>query len=202
MSQNINLNKYTEYKLVKDDLIEDKEPAYDFPKYTTQIINLAGQNSQATRPNVVGQMSDLIQECPYNTYEGWKQWYLERYPDAIDKATDKAYDGVKKLINAGALIDRDMVKEWVMDLVLTKTAKGLIFQEAIFQYIAKLENTNYRLATPNEESQGIDGFVGDKPYQIKPKSYLSKNALPEDIPVDIIFYDEGKNSKYLKIYYK
>lgn len=34
----------------------------EFPKYVTQIINLANQNAQATRPRVVGQLSDLIQE--------------------------------------------------------------------------------------------------------------------------------------------
>jgi len=32
----------------------------EFPKYTTQIMNLANQNSHGTRPNVVGQMSALI----------------------------------------------------------------------------------------------------------------------------------------------
>ena len=31
----------------------------EFPKYTTQLINLANQNAQGTRPIVVGQMSDL-----------------------------------------------------------------------------------------------------------------------------------------------
>lgn len=30
--------------------------AYDFPKYTTQIINLVNSNAQGTRPVVVGQM--------------------------------------------------------------------------------------------------------------------------------------------------
>ena len=39
-------------------------PTYEFPKYTTQLMNIAGQNSQATRPRVVGQMSELIQEFP------------------------------------------------------------------------------------------------------------------------------------------
>lgn len=29
----------------------------DFPKYTTQILNLANQNAQGTRPRVVGQLS-------------------------------------------------------------------------------------------------------------------------------------------------
>lgn len=59
----------------------------NFPKYTTQIINLANQNAQGTRSRVVGQMSELIQECPEKTYEGWKNWYLGKYPDAIGNAT-------------------------------------------------------------------------------------------------------------------
>ena len=29
-------------------------PIYDFPKYSTQLLNLANQNAQATRPKVVG----------------------------------------------------------------------------------------------------------------------------------------------------
>ncbi len=33
---------------------------FDFPKYTTQVINLANQNAQGTRPAIVGQMSELI----------------------------------------------------------------------------------------------------------------------------------------------
>ena len=34
----------------------------EFPKYTTQLMNLSNQNAQGTRPKVVGQMSYLIQE--------------------------------------------------------------------------------------------------------------------------------------------
>ena len=203
MSKNIDLEEYKEYKLVKEEVIEGAEPSYDFPKYTTQIINQASMNMQATRPKVVGQMSDLIQECPTKSYEGWKEWYLNKYPDAIDKATDKAYEGVVNLRNAIGEIDRDMVKAWVSDLVLTKTAEGLIFQETILEYVADIENTSYRLAKPDEESKGIDGYIGDKPVQIKSITYASKQALQENIPVDIIYYDKGsKGSKYLKIYYK
>ena len=42
--------------------------SFDFPKYTTQLINLANQNAQGTRPKVVGQMSELITECGTNDY--------------------------------------------------------------------------------------------------------------------------------------
>lgn len=42
----------------------------EFPKYATQLINLASRTAQATRPRVVGQMTELIKECPEKTYEG------------------------------------------------------------------------------------------------------------------------------------
>jgi hypothetical protein len=48
---------------------------YDFPKYTTQIINLANQNAQGTRPKVVGQMSELINQFPGNRFTDWSKWY-------------------------------------------------------------------------------------------------------------------------------
>ena len=203
MSKNVNLSEYDEYKLVKEDIIEGAEPGYEFPKYTTQLINQASQNMQATRPKVVGQMTELVFECPYKKQEEWEEWYLNKYPDAIDKATDKAYEGVINFKNAIDKIDRDMVKAWVTDLVLTKTAEGLIFQEAILAYIADIENTSYRLAKPEEESKGIDGYIGNKPVQVKSITYTAKQSLQEEIPVDIIYYDKGsKGAKYLKIYYK
>ena len=61
----------------------------EFPKYATQILNLANQNAQATRPKVVGQMSELIKEFTGRTLEEWEEWYIKRYPDSIDKATKK-----------------------------------------------------------------------------------------------------------------
>lgn len=197
MSENVDLNKFNEYKIEKKGLINGIAPQYDFPKYTTQIINIANQNSQATRPKLVGQMSELIKECPYNSYEEWKNWYLEKYPNAIDKATDKAYEGVKNLQNASKFIDRNMVKNWITDLIITKTAEGLIYQEAILKYIAELKNTNYRLANPEEESKGIDGYVGEKPYQIKSTKYT---AIPshETFNCDIIYYKVTET--YLIIY--
>lgn len=197
MSQNIDLKKFNKHKIEKEGLIKGIAPQYDFPKYTTQIINIANQNSQATRPKVVGQMSELIKKCPYNSYEGWKNWYLEKYPDAIDKATDKAYDGVKNLQNASKFIDKNMVKNWITDLIITKTAEGLIYQEAILKYMADLNNTTYRLANPEEESKGIDGYVGEKPYQVKSTKYAAIQSH-ETFNCDIIYYEA--TGKYLMIY--
>ena len=44
-----------------------------FPKYATQLINLANYYSHGTRPEVVGQMSDLIQEFKGRKLREWEE---------------------------------------------------------------------------------------------------------------------------------
>lgn len=165
----------------------------NFPKYTTQIINLANQNAQGTRPRVVGQLTELIKECPERTYEGWKKWYLNKYPNAIENATEKINQMMNQLREAIKMVDKSMIKKWVKDLVLEKTFVGLRFQEAVLKKIAEIKRTTYRLAEPNEESQGIDGFIGNSPISIKPITYNTKNALREEIKAKIIYYKKTKS---------
>ena len=71
----------------------------EFPTYTTQLLNLANQNAQGTRPKGVGQMSELIQHFTGMTLAEWEKWYLECKPDAIRKATEKILEMVKNLKN-------------------------------------------------------------------------------------------------------
>jgi wobble nucleotide-excising tRNase len=182
------------FKIKNNELIEDvKGGIEDFPKYTTQIINLANQNSQGTRPKVVGQMSDLIQEFKGNKYDDWVNWYLEKMPNAVDDATKKIFDMVEKLKESITQIDKELVRKWVEDLVITKTFVGLKFQESILKRVAESKNTTHRLAKPEEESKGIDGFIGEIPVSIKPITYQTKNMLREQIKVHMIFYDKKKD---------
>ena len=70
-------------------------PKPELPKYASQLINLANIFSQGTRPKVVGQMSELIKEFRKSggrTFEDWKKWYLQKYPNTIDEATDKIWN--------------------------------------------------------------------------------------------------------------
>jgi len=175
---------------LKQDLIGEIK---DFPKYTTQIINLANQNAQGTRPRVVGQLSELIKECPEKTYTGWKNWYLKKYPSAINDAVKKIKEMITNLQEAVKLIDEPLIKTWVDDLVLEKTFIGLRFQEAVLKKIAKMKNIDYRLAEPKEESQGIDGFIGNTPVSIKPITYKFKPALKEKISAKIVYYNKTKS---------
>ena len=95
-------------------------------------------------------------------------------PTAIDDATEKVYEMIQNLNNAIKQIDKALVRKWVEDLVLTKTFVGLCFQESILKVIAERRLVNYRLATSIEESQNIDGYIGDIPVSIKPITYKTK----------------------------
>lgn len=167
--------------------------AYIFPKYTSQIINWANQNAQGTRPKVVGQMSDLIQEFDGTTLNEWINWYDNKMPNAIDDATEKIYDMLIKIKNASQCIDKEMVKNWVKDLVYTKTFCGLRVQQAILSFLANKFKRDWKLATRDEEARGIDGYIGTQAVQIKSATYKVENNLNEIIPVPIIYYEKKKD---------
>ena len=181
-------------KISNSDILSllNAEPS-TFPKYATQILNLANQNAQGTRPSVVGQMSDLIQEFRGGKLKEWEEWYLNKHPESLTIAANKIFEMVANFKDVMTQIDKEMVEKWVKDLVIVKTFIGLKFQEAILKSVASHFNVAFRLATPEEESQGIDGFIGNKAISIKPSSYETKKALSETIEVPIIFYEKLKD---------
>jgi len=165
-----------------------------FPKYVSPIINDANKFSQGTRPKVVGKLSEMIQQCPYKTYEGWEKWYLSKKPDAIDNATKKIVGVLENFKEILPKIDEKTVRKWVEDLVLVKTFVGLNFQEAILKKLSSMTGKNFRLAESKEESEGIDGFIGEISISIKPETYKTKPSLMEKIKADkIIFYEKKKD---------
>jgi len=167
--------------------------SYDFPKYSSQIMNWANQISQGTRPKVVGQMSDLIQEFPGRSIKEWEEWYLQKKPRAIEDATEKVYEMVENFKEVIQKIDEDMVKDWIRDLVVLKTFTGLKFQEAILKKVSGYLNKKYKFSTPEDESRGIDGYIGDMPVSIKPHTYKAQSlTLSEQIDVKIIYYEKKK----------
>lgn len=187
---------------IKNEEIEQLlgKEAIAFPKYTTQIMNLANSNAQGTRPKVVGQMSDLIEEFDGEDLSDWEKWYKNRKPAAINDATDKVFQMVEQLKAAIIQIDKPMITRWVEDLVISKTFTGLRFQKAILTKIAEIKKTAYKLSTPEEESKGIDGYIGETPVSVKSITYKSKEVfLSENIKVRMIYYDKKKDG--IIVYY-
>lgn len=182
------------FKISNDKVAElSNAPLYGFPKYVTQIINLVNSNAGGTRPKVVGQMSELVKEFDGKDINEWIEWYTERYPNAVTDATEKIWNMYELMKNAFNSITKDMIENWVKDLVYGKTYCGLKFQTAIISTIATDLGKEWREASPEEEAQGIDGFIGDKPLQVKSITYKLEARLSESINVPIIYYDKKKD---------
>ena len=182
------------FKISNDEVANlSNAPHYEFPKYVTQFINLANSNPGGTRPKVVGQMSELVKEFDGKSIDEWIAWYTERYPNAINDATEKVWTMYETMKGAFNTITKDMVENWVKDLVYGKTYCGIRFQTAIISAIANQLNKDWREANPDEEAKGIDGFIGGKPLQIKASTYKLEAHLSEVIDVPIVYYDKKKD---------
>jgi MjaI restriction endonuclease len=164
-----------------------------FPKYSTQLMNLANQNAGGTRPKVVGQMSDLIVEFQGKSVEEWEKWYLNKKPEALENATKKVLAMMQNLKEVILQIDEKMVRRYIKDLLISKTFTGLKFQEAILKVVAKQNNTTYEFSSTYDEAKGIDGYIGDIPVSIKPTTYKTMKYLKEGIYVKFIFYEKIKD---------
>ncbi|GIX43916.1 MAG: MjaI family restriction endonuclease [Candidatus Hydrogenedentota bacterium] len=168
-------------------------PTCEYPKYVSQLLNLANQNAQGTRPRVVGQMSNLVRESRSVSYAEWESWYIKKHPHAIDEAKRKIWDMVQQLRHAINNITEEIVETWVRDLILYKTFFGIRLQEVILQRVAQEVRGQYRLAESEDESKGIDGYIDNVAVSIKPTSYRAKQMLAESIEVVIISYKKVRD---------
>ena len=165
------------------------------------------QNSQGTRPATVGQLNEIIEEYkeqyPEGDFEDWRQFYFENYDGDknIEEATDKVFDMVVKMREAAEEIDREMVNRWVKDLVLYKTYTGLgRNEEAILKKLSEEYDLPHELGTAEDESKGIDGYLGSQPVSVKPITYKQKARLQEDIDAPIVYYEDYSTTNALKLH--
>lgn len=117
---------------------------------------------------------------------------MSKHPHSIDQATNMVFEMVQKFASVIKEIDKQMVHDYLEDLVLAKTYVGFRFQQGILKFLAKKYNKTYRASTPSEEAKGIDGFIGDKPVSVKPHTYKAM-VLPESIEILIVYYEKKKS---------
>lgn len=183
-----------EIRLSPDDLRETLiGTRQTYEKYVSRLINLANQFAQATRPKHVGQLSDLIRECPAQDYEGWRDWYLKKYPTAIEEATERVVSMLDRLRIAMDSIDEDTVNSWVTELIIEKTYIGLRVERAILEEAARKLEREFIPSSHEDESRGIDGYLDGQPVSVKPATYKTMDALSETINARMIYYEKKNN---------
>ena len=182
---------------------EVEEFPVDMPKYTTYLLNPAINLSQSNRPEVVGQMNEIIEEFrakhPNGTFQDWVRFYFEEHDgeERLEEATEKAVPMVKKMKEAFEEVDEEMTRNYLRDLVLFKTYEGFDIQETILRKLGEVYEAEIGRAATEDESKGIDGYVGEQPVSIKPVTY--RDSLQEIIDVPIVYYDENKTNKAMTV---
>lgn len=139
----------------------------EFPKYTTQLLNLANQNAQSTRPEYVGKMKDIIKEfesdIPEGEYDDWVEFYTSEYEgdEKLNESADRLYEMVQNMREAMDRIDEDMAERYVKQLVLYKTyiGKNADIDEVIFKKLEQVYSTEVE-RTPES---WMAGYVEDIP---------------------------------------
>ncbi len=165
-------------------------PPPELPTYVSPILNLANRFASGTRPKVVGQMSDLIQEFDGRSLDEWAAWYQGSHPDAIAKAVNLIRSKLTEFKRVIENITDEMIELWVKDLVLVKTFVGLKFQEAILKKVAESTGLSYSLSSPEQESKGIDGVIGGHEVSIKPTSWKDQVIQRDTLQGVLIYYQK------------
>jgi hypothetical protein len=173
---------------------------FDFPEYTGELIQLANRKAKGTQRKVMGKTDEMIERFDGKSYEEWRAWYEAERPGAIDQATDKIFDSVKKMARAMDKLDREMVRKWVLESVLKRTYASSRVQEVILKKIADIKNEPCRLPDEAEQGQGIDGFVGDQAFRIRPVSHYFKPPAEPPADWETVYFEKIKDG--LKVYYE
>src|SRR3989344_1891868 len=129
-----------------------------FTKYSGPLMNLANRFIGGTKPKVVGQMSELIKEFDGETFKEWENWYLKKYPEAIEAAVEKIAQMLINFKDVLEKISKASIKEWVRDLVIIKTFVGLKNQEAILKSVPEYFKTESRFDISQETKNSIWGI--------------------------------------------
>lgn len=175
----------------------------DWPKYATQLMNIAGQNCKATSPKNIGSCKDA-----------WTQMRAQGIPGTLENWTNfyKQVHGEQKLVEAGkkihvmldkmgiTWITQDMAIDYAKEIAYNKTHMGLGGEEMAVEVVAAYLQKEFRFSTPEEESQGTDAWIGGKPVQVKPHDSVFKGHVHNHANKEthlIITYEDKKQACYI-----
>lgn len=169
----------------------------DWIKYSSQLLNLANSNTKGTVKEKIGSVKENWQEMRdqnvAGTLENWTNFYIEKYGEKqLERSGQDVYIMIQKLRKTLEQVTEDMCVEYVKEVVYNKTAMGMGGEEMAIQVVANYFNMPYRYSTAEEETQGIDGWIGDKPVQVKPHDSVFKAHV----------YNHADTSKTLVVTYE
>jgi hypothetical protein len=151
-------------------------------------------NAQATRPKHIGNLSLMKRNFNGQSIEEWKKYLTDVDPYIIDKVVSKIMDKSIEMCITAPYLNYDTIKIWAEDLIFNKTFIGFYIENLVFDTVSKKFGLKFhRQLTSNDESQGIDGYLNDKPFNVKPKTFKNKKTPSNKVNCEIIYYNLENN---------
>lgn len=189
-------------------ILTKRHSDFDFPKYSKPVLNIAAQNSKATQVKTVGSMKELFTEFlataqdAGHSVEAWEEFYFTRYNgrEKIALATDKLWAMLSKMPLDTTILNKEVANAYIIDLVINKTHYGMSGEYYAVLATAMHFKLNYRFSTAEEESQGIDAWIGNKPVQVKPHDSVTKHHVRNHADINktlVITYESKADRCYI-----
>lgn len=175
----------------------------EWPKYSTQLLNVAAQNCKAFDVKKVGSAKETWlamrnQNIP-GTFENWCQFYDQQpFAQNIPGQAAKLYEMVQKMGITG--IPLSMCEDYIREVIYNKTHMGMAGEEMAIQAVGEYYGLQVRFSTAEEEAQGIDGWIGEIPVQVKPEGSAFKGHVhnhPDRERVLLVTYVPKKTVCYI-----
>jgi len=175
----------------------------EWPKYSTQMLNVGNGNCKGTDKKIVGSAKELWLEMRgqniVGTFENWVEFYNStEYSKNTPAQGKKLYEMMQKMAAALEAITPDMCEDYIRELVENKTHMGMAGEEMAIQAVGQYYGLEVRFSTAEEETQGIDGWIGDIPVQVKPDDSAFKAHVfnhPDKNKVLLVTYDTEEKTK-------
>jgi len=182
-----------------------KRDRYSFPVNSKPILNIATQNSQATRPKVVGSMKDQFTAfltTGKRSVDEWETYYLQTCNGRakIQAATDLLYNYLNKMPVDHSVFTRDLAEKYITELTINKTHYGMSGEYHSVLAAAAYFDSGFRFSTAEEESHGIDAWINDRPVQVKPHDSVKMHHVRNHADTDrtlVITYEAKKDCCYI-----
>ena len=174
-----------------------------WPRYATQLMNIASQNSKATAPKNVGSCKDawmaMRAQGIAGTLANWTEFYNKTYGE--QRLTTAGQRIHAMLIKMGInWITLDMAVDYAKEVVYNKTQMGLGGEEMAVEVVARYFDQEFRFSTAEEESQGTDAWIGGRPVQVKPHDSVFKAHVHNHADHSthlVITYEPKKQTCYI-----
>lgn len=170
-----------------------------WPKYSTQILNMANQNAKSTSVKTVGSMKemwmDMRKQGIRGTLDNWTTYYNSVRGEATLITAGKTLYTMVVKMNLQNIITEDMCIDYVKEMVYNKTHMGMAGEEMAIEVVANYLKRSYRFSTKEEEARGIDGWIENIPVQVKPNDSPKIPHIPNGVDTQKVLFITYENKK-------